>query len=187
MERGDEPFWKGAPWLALPDMTEDRFRQLVADARQLDEPDASSNELLRMLRSPALVMGKYATQGGQAGGGASARGAPCLRCLRPPAAHSADAWQRCFPAELCAEIAGWLLAGEAPEGWLEKAKSLSLSTTCGHVFKEDDWAYRCNNCATDPTCCVCAACFKDSSCHGTANPAQCRQCDDRVTLASATR
>jgi len=54
---------------------------------------------------------------------------------------------------------------EAPDAWQKRAKALSLSTTCGYIFKDEDWAYRCNNCATDPTCCVCAACFQDSSCH----------------------
>ena len=164
------PFWRDAPWLALPGMTEARFKQLVAEARQLEQTDSSTNELLQMLRSPALVMGKYdpaPTPSGSAAAGGG--GGMCQRCSRPQAEHSADdlAQKRCFPAELSAEVAGWLLAGEAPDGWLKKAQSLSLSSTCGYVFKEDDWAYRCINCATDPTCCVCAACFQEASCHGT--------------------
>ena len=162
------PFWKGAPWLALEEssssppgerlnpapshMSEAQFRQLVAEARRLE--GLETNALLKLLRAPAQILGHY-TSGEQD---------LCRKCRNPQREHVGDR-QNCFSPNLCAEIAGWLLAGEAPDEWLDKAKSLSLSTTCGHVFKEDDWAYRCNNCATDPTCCVCAACFKESSCH----------------------
>ena len=143
-------------------MTQARFRSLVAEARALQ--DLESNALLQVLREPApLLAQRFVARPDLLSDGAGVR--VCLHCDRPAAEHTGATMQHCFTADLCGEIAGWLLSGEAPDAWLKKAKALSLSTTCGHVFKEDDWAYRCNNCATDPTCCVCAACFENSACH----------------------
>ena len=164
-------------------MTQARFRSLVAEARALQ--DLESNALLQVLREPApLLAQRFVARPDLLSDGAGVR--LCLHCDRPAAEHTGDAMQHCFTADLCGEIAGWLLSGEAPDAWLKKAKALSLSTTCGHVFKEDDWAYRCNNCATDPTCCVCAACFENSACHERghtyvffrAGPGGCCDCGD---------
>lgn len=39
----------------------------------------------------------------------------------------------------------------------------TLSSVCGHLFKQGESVYRCRDCTIDPTCVLCARCFHTSS------------------------
>ncbi|KAJ1481933.1 hypothetical protein T484DRAFT_1805773 [Baffinella frigidus] len=66
--------------------------------------------------------------------------------------------------EVVTGLVGWLLAGEEPDSWLVQLKENGRSTICGHVFQGEEFVFKCNSCAKDPTSCMCAACFEKSKC-----------------------
>lgn len=57
-----------------------------------------------------------------------------------------------------------LMCGDNPEIVFAKLKHEdNVPSVCGRVFKIGEPTYSCRECSMDPTCVLCAACFKKSS------------------------
>jgi E3 ubiquitin-protein ligase UBR2 len=57
-----------------------------------------------------------------------------------------------------------LILGARWEETMEKLKAgINVSSVCGAIFKNGEPTYSCRECSMDPTCVLCANCFKKST------------------------
>ncbi|CAG9802220.1 unnamed protein product [Chironomus riparius] len=62
------------------------------------------------------------------------------------------------------DIVQEIILGNKWEDTLDKLKTgNNVSAVCGNIFKNGEPTYSCRECSVDPTCVLCASCFKKSS------------------------